>query len=74
MEICAPSQRNSVGALFMLPWSFGYMLMPGLAYLVRPWRWLQAVYASLFLITIVYFWYGYDMGFVMGFPIVCSSQ
>ncbi|XP_050703165.1 organic cation transporter protein-like [Eriocheir sinensis] len=56
MEVCAPSQRNYVGALFMLPWSVGCMLMPGIAYLVQPWRWLQAVYTALFLGTLAYIW------------------
>ncbi|XP_050712987.1 organic cation transporter-like protein [Eriocheir sinensis] len=56
MEICAPSQRNYMGALYMLPWSLGYMLMPMIAYLVRPWRWLTAVYAALFFITFIYIW------------------
>lgn len=60
MEVCAPSQRNYVGALYTLPWSLGYMLMPLVAYMVRPWRWLTAVYAALFFITLVYIWYGYD--------------
>ncbi|XP_050709917.1 organic cation transporter protein-like [Eriocheir sinensis] len=56
MEICAPSQRNYMGALYLLPWSFGCMLMPLVAYLVRPWRWLTAVYAALFFITLIYIW------------------
>lgn len=56
MEVCTPAQRNYVGALFMLPWSVGCMLMPGIAYLVQPWRWLQAVYATLFLGTLTYIW------------------
>lgn len=56
MEVCSPSQRNYVGALFMLPWSVGCMLMPGIAYLLRPWRCLQAVYAALFLGTLAYIW------------------
>ncbi|XP_066955785.1 solute carrier family 22 member 6-like [Macrobrachium rosenbergii] len=30
-----------VGTLFVMPWAFGYMLIPAIAYFIRPWRWLR---------------------------------
>lgn len=60
MEICTPSQRNFVGTQYMMPWSLGCMLTAGVAYLVRPWRWLQSVYAAFYLVTLVYIWYEYS--------------
>lgn len=60
MEVCAPSQRNYVGALYMLPWSVGCMLVAGIAYLVRPWRWLQVTYAALCLVSVAFIWSGYN--------------
>lgn len=41
IEMCTTSQRALVGALFSIPWSFGYMLLPGIAYLVRDFVYLQ---------------------------------
>ncbi|XP_063846888.1 organic cation transporter protein-like [Scylla paramamosain] len=53
MEICDESQRNGVGSLFPLPWAFGCMVVPGIAYLVKPWRWQQVSYSFLSLITLL---------------------
>ncbi|KAK8395998.1 hypothetical protein O3P69_005227 [Scylla paramamosain] len=54
MEICDESQRNYIGALYLLPWALGCMLVPGLAYLVRPWRWQQVAYSLLCCVTLLY--------------------
>ncbi|KAK8396046.1 hypothetical protein O3P69_005262 [Scylla paramamosain] len=54
MEICDVSQRNYVGALYLLPWAFGCMVLPGIAYLVRPWRQQQVAHAFLCFITLLY--------------------
>ncbi|XP_066986634.1 organic cation transporter protein-like [Macrobrachium rosenbergii] len=45
MELCSVTQRSSVGSLGGMPWSLGYMVVPGIAYVVRPWRWLQVMYS-----------------------------
>ncbi|XP_045118879.1 organic cation transporter protein-like isoform X3 [Portunus trituberculatus] len=42
MEVCTPSTRSTFGSLFGLAWAAGCMMLPGIAYLVRPWRSLQA--------------------------------
>ncbi|KAG7153823.1 Organic cation transporter protein-like 14 [Homarus americanus] len=38
METCATKYRAAVGCLVGIPWAIGYMITPGIAYLVRPWR------------------------------------
>ncbi|KAG7153824.1 Organic cation transporter protein-like 15, partial [Homarus americanus] len=56
MEMCAIKYRAAVGCLVAIPWAIGYMITPGIAYLVRPWRWLQFAYALPSLYCIIYFW------------------
>ncbi|XP_064105109.1 organic cation transporter protein-like [Macrobrachium nipponense] len=57
MEICSPSQRSSVGTVGGVPWSLGYMIVPGIAYLIRPWRWLQVAYSIPMFYLISYYWF-----------------
>ncbi|XP_068202142.1 organic cation transporter protein-like [Palaemon carinicauda] len=57
MELCSLRQRSSAGSMFVIPFAIGFMLVPGIAYFVRPWRWLQAAYAIPFLPLILYFWF-----------------
>lgn len=57
MEVCSPSQRTYVGSFFVVPWALGYMAVPGVAYFVRPWRWLQAAITVPVLYTLIYFWF-----------------
>ncbi|XP_068223638.1 solute carrier family 22 member 6-B-like isoform X2 [Palaemon carinicauda] len=57
MEICSHSQRSSVGSLGGIPWSLGYIIVPGIAYLIRPWRWLQAAYSVPMIYLISYYWF-----------------
>ncbi|XP_071525292.1 organic cation transporter protein-like [Panulirus ornatus] len=57
METCAVKYRAAVGTLLVLPWALGYMLVPGIAYLVRQWKWLQFTYSIPGLSAIVYFWW-----------------
>ncbi|XP_064108834.1 organic cation transporter protein-like isoform X1 [Macrobrachium nipponense] len=57
MELCSPRQRCSVGSLFVVPFAIGFMVVPGIAYFVRPWRWLQAAYALPLLPLVLYFWF-----------------
>lgn len=54
MEVTATKYRTAVGTLFVIPWALGYMLMPGIAYLVRKWKLLQLTYSLATLLGIVY--------------------
>ncbi|XP_068202138.1 organic cation transporter protein-like isoform X2 [Palaemon carinicauda] len=56
MELCSPSQRSSFGSLFVLPWAVGYMLVPGIAYFIRSWRWLQTAYSMPVILLFSYYW------------------
>ncbi|CAL4144108.1 unnamed protein product, partial [Meganyctiphanes norvegica] len=38
VESCTERQRSIVGIMFCLPFAIGYMLLPGVAYLLRDWR------------------------------------
>ncbi|XP_066954869.1 organic cation transporter protein-like isoform X2 [Macrobrachium rosenbergii] len=56
MELCSRSQRSLVATVFVMPWAFGYMLIPVIAYFIRPWRWLQAAYTVPILLLTLHFW------------------
>ncbi|KAK3892126.1 hypothetical protein Pcinc_004093 [Petrolisthes cinctipes] len=57
MESCAARYRAGVGAMFVIPWALGYMVAPGIAYLIRTWQLLHAVYALPTLYCIIFFWW-----------------
>ncbi|XP_071526251.1 organic cation transporter protein-like isoform X2 [Panulirus ornatus] len=57
METCAAKYRAAVGTLIVIPWSLGYMVVPLIAYLVRPWKFLQIAYSIPGLSAIIYFWW-----------------
>lgn len=46
IEILAPSWRGLAGNLFCLPFALGYMVLPGVAYLIRDWKILQLVLSA----------------------------
>ncbi|XP_076034221.1 solute carrier family 22 member 3-like [Oratosquilla oratoria] len=56
LELSSKSQRSYVGPLSGLAWSIGQMLLPGVAYLVREWKYLQLALTAPYLYTLVYFW------------------
>ncbi|XP_068223639.1 organic cation transporter protein-like [Palaemon carinicauda] len=56
MEMCSPSQRSSIGSVGGIPWSVGYMIVPGIAYLIRPWRWLQVAYTFPTIFFFSFYW------------------
>ncbi|XP_076064207.1 organic cation transporter protein-like [Oratosquilla oratoria] len=55
MENCSPSRRSFVGSLYAVPWALGYMALPGIAYVVRDWQWLQVVLSLPSLLLFLYF-------------------
>ncbi|XP_042868981.1 organic cation transporter protein-like [Penaeus japonicus] len=56
MELCSSRHRSTVSVMFVVPWALGYMVLPGIAYLVRTWYWLQVALTVPALYTISYFW------------------
>lgn len=56
LELSGKSQRSMLGVLFCVPWALGYMALPGVAYLVREWRFLQLALTVPAFLTIVDFW------------------
>ncbi|XP_068223633.1 organic cation/carnitine transporter 2-like [Palaemon carinicauda] len=56
MELSSPSQRSAVGCVGGIPWSFGFLLVPSIAYLVRPWRYMQVAFSAPMLLFIAYYW------------------
>ncbi|XP_063859590.1 organic cation transporter protein-like [Scylla paramamosain] len=57
METSGRRERTMVSALFVVPWALGYMILPGVAYLVRPWKWLQAATSLPTLPLVLYYWF-----------------
>ncbi|XP_050727693.1 organic cation transporter protein-like isoform X2 [Eriocheir sinensis] len=55
METTATRYRAAVGTLFVIPWALGYMLVPGIAYLLPTWKIMQTAYSIPALWGIVYF-------------------
>ncbi|KAK7085072.1 hypothetical protein SK128_006273 [Halocaridina rubra] len=56
MEICSVRERTHLGALFTIPFALGYMLIPGIAYFVRQWQWLQVALTFPSFYLLIYFW------------------
>ncbi|XP_042222762.1 steroid transmembrane transporter SLC22A24-like [Homarus americanus] len=56
LEICSPKYRSHVGSLYSIPWALGYMMLPGLAYLVRDWQMLQIALTIPNVFSIIYIW------------------
>ncbi|XP_066985956.1 organic anion transporter 3-like [Macrobrachium rosenbergii] len=55
MEICSHRQRSVVGSIGGVPWSLGFLVVPGIAYLVRPWRWMQVAYSAPMLLLVSFY-------------------
>nr|XP_053637330.1 uncharacterized protein LOC128692281 [Cherax quadricarinatus] len=56
MEISSTQSRSRLGPLFAVPWSIGYMVIAGVAYLVRSWQWLQVTITLPALLFTLYYW------------------
>ena len=57
MEHCTTGNRSTVGALAVMPWTVAFMVIPGVAYLVRDWQFLSLCFAFPYVVMIVSFWY-----------------
>ena len=49
--------RTVAGALLGYSFTLGQLILAGVAYLIRPWRWLQFAVSVPFLIFFLYSWY-----------------
>ncbi|KAK8753556.1 hypothetical protein OTU49_000229 [Cherax quadricarinatus] len=56
LEVYSRKQRSMMGNLFAVPWAVGYMVLPGIAYLVYDWYWLQAALTLPAIFMFSYFW------------------
>lgn len=45
------------GILLGFSFTLGQLILAGVAYLVRPWRWLQFAVSTPFLVFFLYSWY-----------------
>ncbi|XP_063840218.1 solute carrier family 22 member 20-like [Scylla paramamosain] len=53
MEWTATSTRSSFGSLTVMAWAVGCMMVPGIAYIIRPWRYLQAAFVLPYVIFLL---------------------
>lgn len=53
-----PTQGRTVaGVLLGFSFTLGQLILAGVAYLIRPWRWLQFAVSVPFLVFFLYSWY-----------------
>ncbi|OXA57254.1 Organic cation transporter protein [Folsomia candida] len=57
IEVLGPGWRGLAGNLFCLPFAVGYMLLPGVAYYIRNWRYLQLALSGPSLILLATWWF-----------------
>ncbi|XP_019622928.1 PREDICTED: organic cation transporter protein-like [Branchiostoma belcheri] len=55
-EMVSPEKRTLVGMIIMIYWAVGYVLLAGVAYLIRSWMWFQIAVTMPYLIGIAYYW------------------
>ncbi|XP_078483505.1 organic cation/carnitine transporter 2-like [Ciona intestinalis] len=55
-ELVEPSKRALMGTLINVAYTTGYMLLPGIAYLLPDWRWLTRVSGLMGVLYIPYYW------------------
>ncbi|XP_037087275.1 organic cation transporter protein-like [Pollicipes pollicipes] len=56
VEATGPKLRATAGILFVIPYNLGLMALPGVAYLVRDWRYLQLAISLPYALVLVYVW------------------
>ncbi|XP_035668644.1 organic cation transporter protein-like [Branchiostoma floridae] len=55
-EMVSPEKRTLVGMIIMIYWAVGYVLLAGVAYLIRSWMWFQIAVTMPYLIGFAYYW------------------
>ena len=56
MELVGPSWRVFTGTVIMVFWALAYMMLAGIAYLIRDRFTLQLVTSVPLVVLLVYFW------------------
>ena len=54
MEWTATSTRSSFGSTVVVGWAVGCMLVPGIAYVIRPWHYLQAAFVMPYIFFLLW--------------------
>ena len=57
MESCGPKYRDTIVVLSGIGWVVGYAIVPGLAYWLQDYRYMQLV--SVIVLVLMVFWYYY---------------
>lgn len=57
MEWTPTQRRTLVNIYTMYMVTLGQVVLTGLAYLIRPWRWLQGTLSVAYVIILLYSWY-----------------
>lgn len=68
MELVGADMRMLAGMVYMLFWGFGVLLLAGVAYLIRDWRYLNLILALPTVLFLSYHWY--SAVFVLLFHII----
>ncbi|XP_035671194.1 organic cation transporter protein-like [Branchiostoma floridae] len=55
-ELVSADKRSMVGMVIWVPFALAYVLLPGIAYFIRPWMWLQITVTMPFLFFISFWW------------------
>lgn len=55
-EFISPQMRDVAGIAYQIPFGLGYMALPGIAYLIRNWTWLQLTISLIDLVLLSYIW------------------
>lgn len=56
-EVSGRKSRAFLGLQYMVPFSVGFMALPGIAYFIREWFWLQLAISIPNLVLLIYFWF-----------------
>ncbi|KAK6171550.1 hypothetical protein SNE40_019715 [Patella caerulea] len=57
MELVGPSKRSLTGCIINYFWSFGSIVLAGMAYFIRNWKYLQLSLAVPNIFLLSYFWF-----------------
>ncbi|XP_078576449.1 organic cation transporter protein-like isoform X1 [Branchiostoma floridae x Branchiostoma japonicum] len=55
-ELVSPDKRSLVGMVIWIYWAIGYVILSGIAYLIRTWMWLQIAVTMPYLFFISFWW------------------
>ncbi|KAI8499574.1 hypothetical protein Bbelb_226250 [Branchiostoma belcheri] len=55
-ELVSADKRSMVGMVIWVPFALAYVLLPGIAFFIRTWMWLQITITMPFLLFISFWW------------------